>query len=91
MRDVAEGGLKKVTLEKDEVTNREVAVSFLKCEQPEEEVLRFINEAYLNARLEHSNIVPFYDFGYCDDQFFFVTKYFPHFSCFFRITWLNWQ
>ena len=57
------------------MTNREVAVSFLKCDQPEEEVLRFINEAYLNARLEHSNIVPLYDFGYRGDQFFFVAKY----------------
>ena len=58
VRKLGEGGLKKVTLEKDKVTHREVAISSLAEKQPVEEVLRFINEAYLTARLGHNNIVP---------------------------------
>ncbi|MCM8532263.1 MAG: hypothetical protein NE330_13965, partial [Lentisphaeraceae bacterium] len=58
IKDIAEGGLKRVTLEKDTITNRPVAVSFLKSFEETEEVLRFVNEAYLTAKLEHNNIIP---------------------------------
>ena len=75
IRQIGEGGLKKVSLEKDKVTQREVAISSLSGEQPHEEVLRFINEAYLTARLGHNNIVPLYDFGRRDGNFYFTAKY----------------
>ena len=75
VRKLGEGGLKKVTLEKDKVTRREVAISSLAEKQPVEEVLRFINEAYLTARLGHNNIVPLYDFGRRNGEFYFSTKY----------------
>ena len=75
VRKLGEGGLKKVTLEKDKVTHREVAISSLAEKQPVEEVLRFINEAYLTARLGHNNIVPLYDFGRRNSEFYFSTKY----------------
>ena len=75
VRELGEGGLKKVTLEKDKVTHREVAISSLAKEQEVEEVLRFINEAYLTARLGHNNIVPLYDFGRRNGEFYFSTKY----------------
>jgi len=75
IRNLGEGGLKKVTLEKDKVTHRQVAISSLAEKQPVEEVLRFINEAYLTARLEHNNIVPLYDFGRRNEEFYFCTKF----------------
>ena len=75
VRNLGEGGLKKVTLENDKVTHRQVAISSLAEKQPVEEVLRFINETYLTARLEHNNIVPLYDFGRRNDKFYFSTKF----------------
>lgn len=75
LRKIGEGGLKSVTLEKDKVTQRVVAVSTLAGKEPDEEVLRFVNEAYLTARLGHNNIVPLYDFGRRKGSFYFSTKF----------------
>ena len=75
VRKIAQGGLKSVTLEKDSVTGREVAVSTLKDKQPVEEILRFINEAWITSRLEHNNIVPLYDFGRRDGSYFFASRF----------------
>ena len=75
IKELGMGGLKKVTLEEDKVTHRQVAISTLIPELPKEEILRFVNEAFLTARLGHNNIVPLYDFGRRNGEFYFSTKY----------------
>ena len=71
------GGMATVYLAYDELFEREVAIKLLPREMlhdPQFRV-RFDREAKTIAMLEHSAIVPVYDFGEDDGQPFFVMRY----------------
>ncbi|MCM8540555.1 MAG: serine/threonine protein kinase [Lentisphaeraceae bacterium] len=71
-QEVNRGGLKKIISANDEVTDRLVAIAFLKKKNPQLES-SFVHEARLNAKLQHPNIIPIYDIGYDEEQGPFFT------------------
>ncbi|WDE98464.1 protein kinase [Lentisphaera profundi] len=71
----ASGGLKKITVVKDRFTGRKVAHATLKAEKPSSrQILDFLKEASLTARLQHQNIVPVYKVGMDEDKPYFSMK-----------------
>jgi eukaryotic-like serine/threonine-protein kinase len=74
VRKIGEGGIKKVSLETDICTNREVAVYRLLKKSAENET-SLLNEAHNTAILEHNNILPVYDFGMHEGEFYYTSKY----------------
>ncbi|MCM8532420.1 MAG: serine/threonine protein kinase [Lentisphaeraceae bacterium] len=72
---LAAGGMKKIYVTKDRLTNRAVAKAVLKDSENKSKVERFFHEARICASLEHPNIIPVYDLGYDEDeQPFFTMK-----------------
>ena len=69
-RFLAEGGLGKVFVAKDEQLGREVVMKTLRSSATEgsETIMRFRREAQINSQLEHPNIVPIYQAGNNDDD-----------------------
>jgi eukaryotic-like serine/threonine-protein kinase len=74
-RFLAAGGMKKIFVTQDKLTNRNVAKAVLKEPEDENKVERFFHEARICAALEHPNIIPVYDLGYDSDKTpFFIMK-----------------
>ncbi len=69
-RFLAEGGLGKVFVAKDEQLGREVVMKTLRSSATEgsETIMRFRREAQINSQLEHPNIVPIYQAGNNDNN-----------------------
>src|SRR5262249_45322401 len=59
--EIARGGMGAVLRAVDGDLRRHVAVKYLLDEQDPRKQARFIEEAQINAQLEHPNIVPVYD------------------------------
>jgi Protein kinase domain len=59
--ELARGGMGAVLRARDGDLRREVAVKYLLDEKDPTKKARFIEEAQINAQLEHPNIVPVYD------------------------------
>ena len=78
-RFLAEGGLGKVFVAKDEELGREVVMKTLRssADAESETVLRFRREAQVNSQLEHPNIVPIYQAGAnaADKQPYYTMKF----------------
>ena len=77
---LGEGSSGKVYTAHDDRFDRDVALKLLQVEGTEEQQIkkmaRFIQEARLNAKLEHPNIMPLYDieFGQVDNTYFTMRK-----------------
>ncbi|MCH2208778.1 MAG: serine/threonine protein kinase [Lentisphaerales bacterium] len=72
---LAAGGMKRIYVTKDNLTDRDVAKAVLKDTDDETKVERFFFEARICASLEHPNIIPVYDLGYDETgQAFFTMK-----------------
>jgi serine/threonine protein kinase len=71
------GGMAEVYLGRDPYMQRQVAIKLLSpaLNTDQEVRRRFEQEAVVIAALEHSYIVPIYDFGYFGDQPFIVMRY----------------
>lgn len=73
-REIARGGLGRVSVAEDQRLGREVAIKEL-LEQSIDLQARFLREALITARLEHPSIVPIYEAGFWpDDTPFYVMK-----------------
>lgn len=70
--EVNRGGLKKIVSTHDDVTDRLVAIAFLKEKNPAMES-SFVHEARINAKLQHPNIIPVYDIGFDQERGPFFT------------------
>lgn len=76
-RKLDEGGMAEVFLAYDPHVNREVAIKLIHSRMAADPELkrRFLQEARSLAALEHSAIVPIYDYGEQDDKPYFVMRY----------------
>lgn len=73
---VGSGGMKDVYSCFDHQTSRIVAMACLKKTAGKEKYERFIQEAHINAALEHPNIIPIHDVGVNESEKpFFTMKY----------------
>lgn len=65
IRSIGFGGMKTVTKVHDRDTGRNIAMASIPdaAERNPQDLLRFIHEAFITARLEHPNIVPVHDIG----------------------------
>ena len=68
---LGEGGVKSISSSYDLVCQRKVARAILKDKKKLSG--RFINEARILSRLEHSNIVPLYDLGLDENKEVYFT------------------
>lgn len=69
------GAIKNVTIARDQLTDRKVAMAKLRKPDDPENTETFFLEARLTARLQHPNIVPVYDAGYdSEGKAFFTMK-----------------
>lgn len=77
--ELAVGGMGVVYAARDPLMKRRVAIKLLKEDYSEDPELRsrFYREAEAVAALEHSTIVPVYDFGEHEGQLYFVMRYLP--------------
>jgi len=75
--ELGSGGMASVLLGKDSFMDREVAIKLLPRLFMHDPTFkeRFQREAKLLAQLEHSAIVPVYDFGYHEEQPYMVNRY----------------
>src|SRR5438034_7037180 len=73
---LGEGGLAAVFRARDNVLNRDVAVTVLDVELAPERVVaeRFLREAQTVARLEHPHIVPIYKVGRKEEIFYIIMR-----------------
>ena len=79
LKELGRGGFGVVYMAKDSVLQRSVAVKALHpalLVDPQF-IERFKNEARIAALLDHPNLVPVYDFGQEDGQFYLVMAYMP--------------
>jgi len=78
-RELGRGGMAVVYLARDPAMKRQVAVKVLPRQFTHDPQFRtrFQREAEIIAALEHSHIVPIYDFGEHEDQPFIVMRYMP--------------
>jgi len=79
LEELGRGGFGVVYMAKDSVLQRSVAVKALHpalLVDPQF-IERFKNEARIAALLDHPNLVPVYDFGQEDGQFYLVMAYMP--------------
>jgi len=77
MQELGQGGMAIVYLARDPLIKRQVAIKVLPRQftfDPQFRT-RFQREAEVIAALEHTSIVPVYDFGEQDDQPFIVMRY----------------
>jgi serine/threonine-protein kinase len=77
IREIDRGGMATVYLAIDPRFNREVAIKVLPRQFTHDPAFqeRFLREARTIAKLEHSSIVPVYDFGETDGQPYLVMRY----------------
>jgi tRNA A-37 threonylcarbamoyl transferase component Bud32 len=79
LHELGQGGMAIVYLARDPFVNRQVAIKVLPRQftfDPQFRA-RFKREAEAVASLEHSAIVPVYDYGEADEQPFIVMRYMP--------------
>ena len=78
-REIGRGGMATVYLAHDPRVERDVAIKVLPSQFLHDPKFRgrFQQEAQAIAALEHSAIVPIYDFGEYEDQPFLVMRYMP--------------
>ncbi|MEM7112769.1 MAG: serine/threonine-protein kinase [Chloroflexota bacterium] len=76
-REIGRGGMSIVYLAQDPLTERHVAIKLLPRQLAFDPMFRrrFQHEAKVIARLEHSAIVPLYDFGEVNEQPYLVMRY----------------
>lgn len=74
LRRIGSGGMGHVWKAWESPLARYVAIKFLKAPS-EEDVLRFEREAQLAAALDHPNIIPIYEFGRSEGQYYLVMKF----------------
>lgn len=86
-RKLTEGGMAEVFLAYDPLVGREVAIKVIHSRMADDSMLhqRFNQEVKAVVALEHSAIVPLYDFGEADDKPFFVMRYMPGGSLYDRL------
>ena len=72
LKQINEGGAKKIYLTYAPHEEREVVIAMPKSEDLQ---ISFIREAEIHSRLEHSNIIPLYTLGMLDESPFFSMKY----------------
>jgi len=86
--ELGSGGMATVLLGKDSFMDREVAIKLLPRLFMHDPTFkeRFQREAKLLAKLEHSAIVPVYDFGYHEEQPYMVNRYMRGGSLLERVT-----
>jgi len=79
IEQLGQGGMANVHLARDPAMKRQVAVKLLPRQFTHDPQFRnrFEREAEVIAALEHSAIVPVYDFGEQDDQPYLVMRYMP--------------
>lgn len=79
IRLIARGGMGEIFLAREELLNRQVVLKRLQSglTSQEEFSRRFLNEARVNARLKHPNIIQLYNFFEEDGDYFMVLEYFP--------------
>src|SRR5205814_899872 len=77
LEELGKGGMARVCLAMDPFMKRQVAIKVMSASltQDPEFRKRFEREAQVIAALEHSAILPVYDFGYHEDQPFIVMRY----------------
>jgi eukaryotic-like serine/threonine-protein kinase len=76
IKELANGGMGKVSLIKDIDLNREVVMKSLHANLNKEEFIQqFIQEVKIIGGLEHPNIIPIYDFGIHDGNLFYIMKF----------------
>ncbi len=75
IKELGRGGMATVYLARDLEIRREVAIKVLPAFSNPAARARFQREAEIVAKLEHSAIVPIYDFGEHDDSPFLVMRY----------------
>ena len=75
VKTIAKGGMGQVSAVKDRSLSRLVAMKTMSDKEEHEkyDVLAFINEARINAMLDHPNVVPIHDLGLTDDHQPFYT------------------
>ena len=76
--EIAHGGMGKVFLAYDKTVNRKVALKILHddLQKKPEARHRFLEEAKITGKLEHSNIVPVHSIGINEDEkLYFTMKY----------------
>jgi len=77
-RVLGEGTYGRVHLARQDVLGRRVAVKILNRRHgsKKEEIRAFVNEALILADFNHPGIVPVYDAGWTDDEFFYIVSRF---------------
>jgi serine/threonine-protein kinase len=75
-RRIGKGGMGEVMLARDEQLGRDVAIKRMRASNPSERAIqRFLREAIVQGRLEHTSIVPVHEIGRDTDNLpFFVMK-----------------
>jgi serine/threonine protein kinase len=86
-RKLTEGGMAEVYLAYDPKVGREVALKVIHSRLADDPYLhaRFSQEVKAVVALEHSAIVPLYDFGEAGDKPYFVMRYMPGGSLYDRL------
>ena len=76
---IARGGMGEIFLAREELLNRQVVLKRLQSSftNQEEFSRRFVNEARIQAKLRHPNIIQLYNFFEQDGDYFMVLEYFP--------------
>ena len=75
---IMKGGMKLIFTAYDSFTERRVVLATPKEECSETEINLFIREAYINAFLQHPNIMPVYDVGLREDKLPYFTMKHVH-------------
>ena len=77
IKSIGQGGMAKIYLAYQPSVKREVAIKVLSAALQENVnfVKRFSQEVEVIAQLQHPQIIPVYDFGQQDDQFYIVMAY----------------
>lgn len=77
LRQIGHGGMSIVFLAHDPLVKRDVAIKLLSRQRvlDNDALIRFQQEAEIVARLQHSCIVPVFDFGHYDQRPYMVMQY----------------
>lgn len=74
IEQIGQGGMSTVWKAKDTRLDRWVAVKLVNSLKDAQDRIRFRNEAEVVSALDHPNIVPVFEFGESNQQFFFAMK-----------------
>ena len=76
IKELALGGMGKVSLIEDNDLNRNVVMKTLRTDLKTERIMKqFLQEAKIIGSLEHPNIIPIYDFGIHENSMFYTMKF----------------